>query len=87
MSKTTQTRHNSSGEVSDAPPETGATNGILSISIDSMSEQRRLNREYQRRWYYRNGGRPQDDHRRALVRAAVARHAAKKKAEKEKVMQ
>jgi hypothetical protein len=47
-----------------------------------MEEQRRRNRVNQQRWYYRNGGIPQTDHRRAIVRAAVARYDAKKRAEK-----
>lgn len=87
---TTETRQKLSGAIRAATPKKDSTNPNISISLDAVDpaeEQRRLNREAQRRWYYRNGGRVQDDHRRALVRAAVARYAAKKKAEREKLMQ
>lgn len=81
MSQVPGVRHKLSGDVPQEPEKTGATQAGLSISINAM-EKRLRNREYQKRWYYRHGGRVQDDHRRALVAAAVRRYSAKKKAEK-----
>jgi hypothetical protein len=86
MSRTTDTRQKLSGTVPDAPEKTDATNSKVRITLDPTLEQRIGNRAKQKRWYYRNGGIVQNERRRAVVRSAVQRHRAKKKAEREKAM-